>query len=86
MPLTEAQLFTANQRIYQHRHNGLMGSNRMMLQHLRNIQSSASCTERAKQLANQIEGLAIELADEIYTYRVEPNGFKRLMEHNSSKD
>lgn len=44
------------------RHNGFAGSARMTQAQMAAIQSSSTTTKRTKQLAVQIEALAVELA------------------------
>lgn len=62
-----------DQRMSNHKHNGLYGSSKMMQAQAHRILSSPTCTPGAKQLATQIHALVLELQDHL-GYRVNLDG------------
>lgn len=61
-------------RMRRHYHNGLLGSLAMAKRTMYSIGTSETTTSKAKKIADSISSLLCELQEEVYNFRVEPNG------------
>lgn len=73
--LSAQERHTANfLRMHRHIHNALTGDMAMIKAIVNKVRNSQSTTTRAKELASKLDGIRVELTEEIYNYRVEPDG------------
>ena len=79
--MTSQQQLKSGKRVYNHMHNGMLGTVGIIFRYLIRLRDSPSLTPNAREALTRLESNLEVIKFEISNYRVEPDGTITTMRH-----